>query len=684
MHFKQGERTVLLRGVNLADGKMPTGKPSHVLNFLDEGEKASYVGSPLPLDEAPRQLERLRYLGFNVLRIPVVWEALEHEGPGIYDEDYLAYIRSLVELCKDAGFSVVINPHQDLWSRHSGGSGAPLWTLYACGLDPTAFAETHAAIRYAEWPLDKPAAEKNPKLMPAMMWTTNQNRLATSTVFAMFFAGKDFAPRCVIDGVNIQEYLQSHYMAAYARLTAALGDLPFGYDSMNEPASGFIGWNDLNESEREDTAKIGSTPTPIQSMRLGAGMSQTVDTYRLGSTGPHKTGTMDVCPTRSCWLQEEDPRWKWTRDPNWTLNTCVWALNGVWDTQSGDLLKSDYFSRLPETHAAATRKENESEGQLSFISSYWQEFHRKWTTTIRNSTSTALSFIQPSVFTVPPPRDDPLCAYSPHFYDGLTVMRRHWHERWNADVVGLIRGNYNHRILGLRVGKGNVKQVIADQIGQLATDLELPTLIGETGIPFDLDDGRAYDKDGDYTAHVKAMDALMSGCDSHLLSYTLWAYSATNSHEWGDGWNGEDLSIYCKETGSFPRHKQLAGFRAPAAWCRPYVQSISGKGAVPSSMSFSHKSSEFNLEIEAEGPGEALVYVPWLHYRRDDEGEELDLQVSVSNGQWSVDGPGQVLIWKFEGAGGLEIERASGPLSPKMLGTKVSTSWATGPNLRDA
>ena len=35
--------------------------------------------------------------------------------------------------------------HQDVWSRYSGGSGAPAWTLELVGFDLTALEETGAA-----------------------------------------------------------------------------------------------------------------------------------------------------------------------------------------------------------------------------------------------------------------------------------------------------------------------------------------------------------------------------------------------------------------------------------------------------------------------------------------------------------------------------------------------------------
>ena len=221
MSFQYAGKTVILRGVNLADGKMPTGCPSYLIDSLNEDNGCSYVDSPFKLEEAPCHFRKLRDLGFNALRIPVVWEALEHQGPGLYDLDYIQYIKALAQISVEHGFKVIINPHQDLWSRFSGGSGAPLWTIHACGLNPTYFAETHAAIRYCEWPLD--SEEKNPKGIPTMMWTTNHNRLATSTLFALFFAGRRFAPRCEIDGLNIQDYLQNHYFAAYDRLAEEFG-----------------------------------------------------------------------------------------------------------------------------------------------------------------------------------------------------------------------------------------------------------------------------------------------------------------------------------------------------------------------------------------------------------------------------------------------------------------------------
>jgi hypothetical protein len=138
-------RTALLRGVNLgANSKVPF-KPDGA-SWRKEGfydyRDVSFVGRPFPLSEADEHFRRLKEWGLTFERFLVTWEALEHAGPGIYDEAYLDYIRAVLEKAAEYGISVFIDPHQDVWSRWTGGDGAPGWTLDVVGMD---LSKLHAA-----------------------------------------------------------------------------------------------------------------------------------------------------------------------------------------------------------------------------------------------------------------------------------------------------------------------------------------------------------------------------------------------------------------------------------------------------------------------------------------------------------------------------------------------------------
>ena len=64
---------------------------------------------------------------------------------GIYDKEYLNYLRELFSLLPKYGISIFVCMHQDVWSRYSGGSGAPAWTIEAAGFDLANLEETGAA-----------------------------------------------------------------------------------------------------------------------------------------------------------------------------------------------------------------------------------------------------------------------------------------------------------------------------------------------------------------------------------------------------------------------------------------------------------------------------------------------------------------------------------------------------------
>jgi hypothetical protein len=111
-----------------------------------------------------------------------------------------------------------------------------------------------------------------------------------------------------------------------------------------------------------------------------------------------------------------------------------------------------------------------------------------------------------------------------------------------------------------------------------------PTLIGEFGIPYDLDGCAAYQAwaKGDHSAapwekHVIALDLMYNAMDTHLLNSTQWNYTASNRNDAaiGDGWNQEDLSVFSRDQQANGADIN-AGGRAVDGFVRPYVRRTQG------------------------------------------------------------------------------------------------------------
>ncbi len=149
-----------------------------------------------------------------------------------------------------------------------------------------------------------------------------------------------------------------------------------------------------------------------------------------------------------------------------------------------------------------------------------------------------------------------------------------------------------------------------------------PTLIGEFGIPFDLNEGEAYaawaagDRtDKPWAQHELAQSLMYDAMDRLMISSTQWNYTATNRNDAaiGDGWNQEDLSIYSPDQEDISRGDESGG-RAVKGFSRPYARRIQGE---PRSIAFDMATGIFELVFDADPaiPAPTEIFVAaFIHY----------------------------------------------------------------------
>ncbi|HEY1963032.1 MAG TPA: cellulase family glycosylhydrolase [Rhizomicrobium sp.] len=597
-------RQVMLRGVNLGgDCKVPwpDGGTENYSDFSDH-ETVSFIGRPFPLEQADDHLGRIARWGFNTLRLLTTWEAVEHGGRGEYDEAYLDYFTEICRRANEHGLYVFVDFHQDVWSRMTGGDGAPGWLFGAVGLDFTKFDAAGAAhVMQARY--DYRRNEPRQDSYPQMSWGSNYRISANGIMWTLFWGGRYFTPQFQIDGRNVQDFLQGHYLGAMDQIARRVRDLPnvLGFDTLNEPGLGWMGqemsYRHIAASEAHpDRPRIGPALSPLDCLAVARGLTVTAPLLTRAPSGAAvPTGTKTLNPGGiSIWKSGAE---------------CPFGRAGAYVVNGAEATARDEdFFRVRNGR------------NLSITADGFKPLFDKVASTIRAH--------QPewSVFA----ELDPFARASRrHFPDGMperSVNAGHWYDAATLYLKRFDPTNHYNPITGET--EGDLKTIGARYSRDLGGMVEesrrfpggAPTLIGEFGIPFDLDEGAAYElwavgqREHVWDSHIAALSLMYDALDEHGLHSTQWNYTASNRNDLriGDRWNQEDLSIFSVDQQDDASDPDSGG-RAIEGFCRPFARRVQGR---LHSVRFDNTTKQLTISYDADSAirGATEIYVPRRRY----------------------------------------------------------------------
>jgi hypothetical protein len=394
---------------------------------------------------------------------------------------------------------------------------------------------------------------------PPMSWSSNYKLPANGVMWSLFFGGRWLTPAFLIDGVNVQDFLQGRYLACVDQLASRLAPLAhvIGFDSLNEPSIGWLG-QDLSERGVGNPSPLAMGPaiSPLDGLALARGVATTVPVL-----GGREEGTPRVVGER-------------TLNPG---GVSIWRDGASCPFEQAGLYAMRDGRAEPRDERAFRRGPR---GELDVSEDVFAPFFDAVAKTIRAHRAEWALFAEievagPFVGRFYPRTMPEASVNAPHWYDlaNLTTKKFDVDDHVDAFTGRRLRGE-------AEIGESYRQGLAARK--QLARPFGGPSLIGEIGVQFDLEGGAAYRawEAGERGAQVFAKQALMLGLmadalDDCLLSATWWNYTASNRNDLrvGDGWNQEDLSLYSadqQEDGS-------DGGRATDGFARPYVRAAQGQ-----------------------------------------------------------------------------------------------------------
>ena len=395
-----------------------------------------------------------------------------------------------------------------------------------------------------------------------------------------------------------------------------------GFETLNEPGWGWIG--QLVDGSDMDVARtLFYSFTPFDAMLTAAGFPREIPYRAIKGFGIREIRRDILNPDKSsCWLEGFED---------------VWRREGVWGVDEADrpvILRNDHFSVRDGQ-------------QVDFIDDYFAAFVKRYATAIREVIPNM------TIFVVPPYRVKPGERQLPADLPENIVNAGHWYDELTVGTKRFLgKASYDTRTGKMVMGTGNVQKMFTKQLGSIKTASAeipggIPTVIGEFGLCYDLDQGAAFhtwkqEPSRAWRTHVRALSMYYDALDANLLHSMLWNYTPDNDNRWGDQWNLEDFSIFSVDQQTDPTDIRSGG-RAAEGFSRPHFVHVSG---IPLEMKFSLKHKEFRFEFDADPSIDAptVLYVPEIHYPNG-------FEVELSEGELEETGDPQMLTFRVHQSG---------------------------------
>ena len=665
-------RYVHFHGVNLSGStKFP-----HTESFPDLGAKTSYVGKPFPLAEADKHFAQLQRLGFNSVRFLVNWEGLQPEGPDTFDEEYLDYIDNLVTRAASFGIYVLLDMHQDIFSRHLyvyynsapaddkgvpyergslesqvlsmvppydnwvRGDGAPRWVVEAC---------------LPEKELDSPAWG-----VPRLTYNLGISEMAAlADVLTKFMGGADTGDTAWLDQLLAALPDPAELPEPYS-IRQSNDFLPFTFWGLNGPLSVdsqrcfacLLAGNDVMPNYKIDGVGIQDYVQGAYAAAFAEVAKRTKDNRNIigydimnepmgffltyAATAIYfQTGLESSVETLLKNLLGEQ-----------TGASMMTALTGLkfLPGDGSDETKMDWgFLTDPVAHPDINYDIDMGAVvglNLGFDKKYLQPFYERVGKAIQDQDENAIIWFEPSAglnlifegespqfnMNMSRPKGIKHAVYAPHWYPDIYPF-----PGFNQDPRDFQPEEWKYRDFGEKL------QSIAAKASHSLGNI--PVVLGEFGTYYNFN-GIEASIEMDYALSAQILDAYYRGMEEMGgLSHMQWCFSPENSYGDGDGWNKEDFSVVGPDLEP----------RAWRAFVRPYARATSGKLLRTHFYSPHHPQDpdkgkplpvgEYFLETagkETSAPTE--IFVPDMQYPDG-------FYVWVSDGYCYYDHSRQLLLW---------------------------------------